>query len=138
MKIEYRINHPVSVDLFIDLLIRSSLDERRPIDDLKCIKGMLANSNLIVSAWEADKLVGIARSMTDFHYSCSLSDLALCRSVQKQGIGRKLQGITQEQLGSRCKIIVIAAPAANIYYEHIGFINNPSCWILPRDIEIRD
>ncbi len=137
MEIEYRINHPVSMDQFVDLLSRSSLGERRPINDLKCIEGMLANSNLIVSAWEADKLVGIARSMTDFHYACYLSDLAVCRSVQKRGIGKKLQRVTQEQLGPRCKIILIAAPAANAYYEHIGFIKNTSCWILPRDVEIR-
>lgn len=33
---------------------------------------MISNSNLMVSAWDADELVGIARSMTDFHYACYL------------------------------------------------------------------
>ena len=127
---------PISTDQFIDLLTRSTLGERRPIHDRECIEGMLANSNLVVSAWESGKLVGIARSMTDFHYACYLSDLAVCQSHQMSGIGKKLQSITQSQLGPRCKLILIAAPAANAYYERIGFTNNPRCWVLDREANI--
>lgn len=136
MSIDYRINASITADQFIDLLKRSGLGERRPIHDRECMEGMIANSNLIVSAWENDVLIGIARSMADFHYACYLSDLAVCRSRQKSGIGRQLQIITQNQLGPRCKLILIAAPAANAYYEHIGFTNNPRCWVLDRGAEI--
>ena len=111
-KIEYRTNKALSVTEFLDLLNSSSLGERRPIDDLDCIEGMLTNSNLIVSAWDGSKLVGIARSMTDFHYACYLSDLAVDRSYQRQGIGLRLQQITQNQLQPKCKLILISAPAA--------------------------
>jgi len=62
--------------------------------------------------------------------TCYLSDLAVSEQYQKMGIGKQLQIITQEQLGPRCKLILIAAPAANSYYEHIGFSNNPRCWVL--------
>lgn len=137
MSIEYKINAPISADQFIDLLVRSTLGERRPIHDRECMEGMVANSNLTISAWESNRLVGIARSMTDFHYACYLSDLAVCQSFQKSGIGRQLQVITQNQLGPRCKLILIAAPAANNYYEHVGFTNNPRCWVLERDSRIR-
>ena len=44
--------------------------------------------------------------------------------------------MTQEQLGPKCKIILIAAPAANEYYEHLGFTNNPRCWMLERNASI--
>lgn len=80
MSIEYKINAPITADQFIDLLARSTLGERRPIHDIECMEGMIANSNLTVSAWERDSLIGIARSMTDFHYACYLSDLAVCQS----------------------------------------------------------
>lgn len=130
MSIEYKINHPVSTDQFISLLADSTLAERRPIQDLECMEGMISNSNLTVSAWDSEKLVGISRCMTDFHYACYLSDLAVSEQYQKMGIGKQLQIITQEQLGPRCKLILIAAPAANSYYEHIGFSNNPRCWVL--------
>lgn len=136
LSIEFKINVSVSVDQFIELLRASTLGERRPIDDRECMEGMLKNSNLVVTAWNGIKPVGIARSMTDFYYACYLSDLAVDKNYQGSGIGKKLQALTQEQLGPKCKLILIAAPAANSYYEHIGFTNNPRCWVLDREQRI--
>jgi GNAT superfamily N-acetyltransferase len=136
MNIEYKINEPVTGKQFITLLEASTLGERRPIEDHDCMEGMIANSNLTVSAWHNGNLVGIARSVTDFHYACYLSDLAVSKEYQKSGIGKHLQMITQQQLGSKCKLILIAAPAANQYYEHLGFTNNRRCWVLPRESSI--
>ena len=138
MNIEYKINYPISADQFINLLRMSTLGERRPIDDRECMEGMVKNSNLMVTAWHEDELVGVARSMTDFHYACYLSDLAVDKKYQKNGVGRKLQIITQQQLGEKCKLILVAAPDSNSYYEHIGFSNNQRCWILSRDKKIID
>ena len=132
-EIKYRTDSEVSVAEFLKLLTLSTLGERRPIDDLDCIEGMLRNSNLTVTAWDGSKLVGIARSMTDFHYACYLSDLAVDRTYQRQGIGLRLQQITQEQLQPKCKLILISAPAANDYYPSIGYESSPRCWVLPRD-----
>ncbi|MCP4326586.1 MAG: GNAT family N-acetyltransferase [Alteromonadales bacterium] len=136
MNITYEINKPISSDLFIKLLKESTLAERRPIDNEQCMKGMVSNSNLIITAWHDGQLVGIARSMTDFHYACYLSDLAVHIKYQQQGIGKELQVITQRQLGEECKLILIAAPGANHYYEQIGFSNNPRCWVLERSERI--
>lgn len=137
MGIEYKINTPVSVDQFIGLLNASTLGERRPIDDRACMNGMVENSNLMVTAWSGEQLVGIARSVTDYHYACYLSDLAVHKSYQQTGIGKSLQSITQKQLGPKCKLILLAAPMANSYYEHIGYTNNPRCWVLGRDESIK-
>lgn len=136
MSIEYKINEPITTDQFIELLANSTLGERRPINDRECMEGMISNSNLTVSAWHNGNLVGIARSVTDFHYACYLSDLAVSKEHQKSGIGKQLQILTQEQLGPKCKLILIAAPEANPYYEHIGFTNNPRCWVLNRESSI--
>jgi GNAT superfamily N-acetyltransferase len=136
MSIEYKVNTPVSTDQFIELLSKSTLGERRPIDDRECMEGMVKNSNLMVTAWHDETLVGIARSITDFYYACYLSDLAVRKKYQKSGIGKKLQAVTQEQLGPQCKLILIAAPAANSYYEHLGFTHNRRCWLLDRDQSI--
>ena len=136
MEIIYKVNQAISTDEFIGVLKASTLAERRPVDDRECMEGMIKNSNLTVSAWDGEKLIGIARSMTDFHYACYLSDLAVDKNYQNSSIGKQLQIITQEQLGSKCKLILIAAPAANSYYEHIGFTNNQRCWVLDRDSSI--
>lgn len=137
MSIKYKINAPITVQQFIDLLDKTSLGERRPTHDLKCMQGMLDNANLIVSAWDNDELVGIARNVTDFYYACYLSDLAVSETHQKQGIGKQLQILTQEQLGEYCKLILLAAPKAGRYYEHIGFDHNERCWVLPRNKHIK-
>lgn len=136
MSIEYQINAPVSTDQFIELLRESTLGERRPIEDRECMEGMVKNSNLMVTAWHGEELIGIARSLTDFHYACYLSDLAVHRKYQKTGVGKRLQIITQEKLGPKCKLILVAAPSANSYYEHIGFSNNQRCWVLDREQSI--
>ena len=100
---------------------------------MNCMRGILENADLTVTAWDGDRLVGVARSVTDFHYACYLSDLAVHRDYQNRGIGKALQKITQAQLGEQCKLILIAAPAAHSYYGHIGYTNNPRCWVLGRD-----
>jgi len=138
MLIHYSTTTPLTPTTFIDLLRRSTLAERRPVDDAEAIAGMLANADLTVTAWDGDLLVGVARSVTDFTYCCYLSDLAVDAAYQRQGIGVELIAQTQDQLGPRCNLILLAAPAAADYYGHIGFNHHPRCWILPRDKSIRN
>lgn len=128
--INYTVNRQISAKQFIELLRATTLGERRPLDDSSCMQGMLDNANLCITAWQNDTLVGIARSVTDFHYACYLSDLAVHQDFQSLGIGRKLLAVTFEQLQPPCKLILISAPAANDYYAHIGFTQNPRCWIM--------
>jgi len=136
MNIEYKINEPITSEQFVELLEKSSLAERRPIHNSECMEGVVKNSNLVVSAWHGDELIGIARSVTDFHYACYLSDLAVDQKYQKNGVGKRLLALTQEQLNEECKLILVAAPDANSYYEHLGFENNPRCWVLGREQKI--
>jgi len=133
LNIEYKINPEITVEDFIELLKNSTLGQRRPIDDIETIKGMIENANLIVSASYDNKLIGIARAVTDFHYCCYLSDLAVDTKYQKKGIGKQLISKIQEQLNDKCKIILLSAPDAKEYYPKIGFTQHHSAWTLPRD-----
>ena len=136
MNIEFKINEPITSEQFVGLLEKSSLAERRPIHNSECMEGVVKNSNLVVSAWYGNELIGIARSVTDFHYACYLSDLAVDQKYQKSGVGKRLLVLTQEQLKEECKLILVAAPDANSYYEHLGFENNSRCWVLGREQKI--
>ncbi|MDX1965117.1 MAG: GNAT family N-acetyltransferase [Pirellulales bacterium] len=115
---------------FIDLLRRSTLAARRPVDDVATITAMLARANLLVTAWEGELLVGVARSLTDFEYCCYLSDLAVDAAYQRLGIGRELIRRTQAQLGPRATLILLSAPAAVDYYPRLGFTAHPSAWTI--------
>ena len=130
LSIQYEHNCKISEADFVDLLKRSTLGQRRPIDDPKCIKAMLEHANLLCTAWDGGRLVGVARSVTDFEYCCYLSDLAVDEAYQKQGIGRELIRLTQSRLGSKAKLILLAAPKAEAYYPRIGFDAHRSAWII--------
>ncbi|MCG8710663.1 GNAT family N-acetyltransferase [Brenneria sp. 4F2] len=129
--IDYKVNAPISSRQFSELLAKTSLDARRPLSDNATITGMLENATLLVSAWQGDTLVAVARSVTDFHFCCYLSDLAVSEDLQHRGIGKKLIQVTAQQLFSGCKIILLAAPQAVDYYPKLGFTQHDSAWIIP-------
>lgn len=136
MLITYQITPNLSTEDFIDILNRSTLGERRPVDDLECIESMIKNADIIITAVLDEKIVGVARAATDFSYCCYLSDLSVDTSLQHQGIGKKLIQKVREQLGAKCKLILLSAPAAVEYYPKIGFTQHPSTWVLDSTKEI--
>ena len=137
MNLTYKSNRRINADTFIDLLKRSTLAERRPVDDRACIEAMLQHANLLCTAWDGETLVGVARSVTDFAFCCYLSDLAVAETHQHRGVGRELIRLTQKQLGQRAKLILLAAPKAETYYPKLGFTAHHSAWIIPADRLLR-
>ncbi|HEX4644135.1 MAG TPA: GNAT family N-acetyltransferase [Verrucomicrobiae bacterium] len=128
--IQYRTGNDLDLDQVIDLYKASTLGERRPIDDRARFAGMLTNANLVITAWDGDLLVGISRSLTDFHYFTYLADLAVRVSHQKKGIGKELIRLTQAKGGPKTNLLLLAAPAAADYYPHIGFSHESRAWLL--------
>jgi predicted N-acetyltransferase YhbS len=133
--IDYRTGNDLDLDEVIDLYRASTLGERRPVDDRSRMEPMLRNANLVVSAWDGSLLVGISRSLTDFTYATYLADLAVRKSHQRQGIGKELMRRTQ-QACAPATIILLAAPAAEQYYPHVGFTHHPQAWRLLAEQEI--
>ena len=130
MPITLRVGNDLELDQVIELYRASTLGERRPVDDRSAMAAMLQYANLVVTAWDGDLLVGIARTLSDYAYVAYLADLAVRVENQRQGIGRILIAETRAQLGQRAKIVLLAAPKAIDYYPRIGFIQHPSAWIL--------
>jgi predicted N-acetyltransferase YhbS len=126
--IEYRTGNDLVLDQVIDLYRSSTLGARRPVDDRERMGQMLRNANLVVTAWDGTRLVGIARSMSDFCYVTYLSDLAVDAAYQRQGIGRELIRRTRTA-GGQAAVVLLAAPAAIEYYPRLGF-RAASGWIL--------
>jgi ribosomal protein S18 acetylase RimI-like enzyme len=136
LPITYQLTTNISTKEFVDILNRSTLGERRPVDDLECIESMIENADIIVTAVLDEKIVGVARAVTDFSYCCYLSDLAVDTFFQHQGIGKKLIQKVREQLGAKCKVILLSAPSAVEYYPKIGFTQHSSAWVLDSSKEI--
>lgn len=93
----------------------------QPITDLVRIQTMLDNTNLIISAWEESRLVGIARALTDYGYCCYLADLVVDRKYQKMSIGSSLIRLIQKAIGIEVSLALISAPDTTQFYEKLGF-----------------
>jgi GNAT superfamily N-acetyltransferase len=118
---------------FVDVLVRSTLAERRPVGDADKIATMLANADVVGTArTAAGLLVGVSRAITDSSYCTYLSDLAVDVAYQGQGIGRELIRRTHEWAGPNTMLILLSAPKAQTYYPHIGMRRHDSCWVIDR------
>lgn len=127
--IAYRRGNDLDLDVVVELYRASTLGERRPIDDRDRMRRMLLNANLVIAAWDDGLLVGISRALSDFAYATYLSDLAVRVSHQRRGIGKELMRQTQAAAPS-ATVILLAAPAAEPYYPHVGFTHHPHAWVL--------
>ena len=131
--IEYALEPGLGVEEFVDVLRRSTLAERRPIDDPQTMAGMLRHADVIVAARDGrGVLVGVTRAISDFSYCTYLSDLAVDASFQGRGIGRELIRRAHEVAGRHTTLILLAAQAARSYYPHVGMRRHDSCWIIDR------
>lgn len=125
--VTYQAGHELDLDAVIELYHASTLGERRPVAERDRMRAMLANANLVVSAWDGPLLVGLARALSDFAYCTYLSDLCVRASHQRQGIGRELIRRVRE-LGGQATVVLLAAPGAREYYPRVGFEPHPSAW----------
>lgn len=133
MPFNYQLEPQLPVEEFRDLLARSTLAERRPMDEPEALEGMLKHAGVIVTARDAaGALVGVSRALSDFSYCTYLADLAVDAAVQRQGIGRELVRRTHQAAGLHTMLILLAAPAAREYYPRLGMTRHESCWMYPR------
>jgi GNAT superfamily N-acetyltransferase len=135
--IRYKTGNDLDLDALIELYRASTLGERRPVDDRERMAAMLRHANLIVTAWDGDLLVGVSRALSDFSFVTYLSDLAVLASHQKKCIGKELMRRTQALAGKHAKLILLAAPAAEQYYPHVGFTHHPQAWMLGPDERVK-
>jgi ribosomal protein S18 acetylase RimI-like enzyme len=126
----YRTDAPVTTAQVIDVFRSSGIN--RPVEDPERISQMLRYGNLTITAWQGDQLVGIARSLTDFCFCCYLSDLAVRREFQRQGVGKKLIDLTKERVGEKTTLLLLAAPVAKDYYPKIGLEQHHDCFVIRR------
>jgi GNAT superfamily N-acetyltransferase len=132
VNVDYRLEPDLEPAEFIDVLVRSTLAERRPVGRPDVIASMLAHADIVLTARVEGRLVGISRAISDFSYCTYLSDLAVDVEHQGLGIGRELIRRTHEAAGLRTELILIAAPKARTYYPHIGMKPHDSCWVIGR------
>lgn len=128
--IDYKVGTAITAEELSGVFKASGI--RRPVDDLPRLQRMIENANLLITAWDNQNLVGVARAVTDFSYCCYLSDLAVNKDYQKRGIGRELVRLVQNQIGDEVTLLLLSAPEAMEYYPRIGFDKVANGYIVAR------
>lgn len=130
MNILYKSDVIPSTEQIIELYNDAPLT--RPTSDSLRIKKMYEQSNLVITAWDENELIGIARSLTDFCYACYLSDLAVKKPYQKLGIGRELISLTKKEIGDQSMLLLLSVETALEYYPKIGMRKVENGFIINR------
>jgi N-acetylglutamate synthase-like GNAT family acetyltransferase len=129
-KITYKFDIVPTAQQVIDLYNDAGLP--RPTHDSKRISTMFENSDLIVTAWDESKLVGISRTITDWVWCSYLADLAVSPDYKKSGIGRRLIQLTRERVGELSMVLLLSVPTAMDYYPKVGFTKEDRAFIIHR------
>lgn len=127
----YQQEKALAAEAFIGLLEAAGLGGR-PVDRPDLIEAMIGNADVLITARDGGRLVGLSRGVGDFGFCFYLSDLAVDRAYQGRGIGRRLIEESHKAAGLHTTLILLAAPAAATYYPHIGLERHDSCWIVRR------
>ena len=130
MDISYQYDSKPTAGLIIELYKNAGLP--RPTGDTERIQKMFDNSNLVITAWDKDVLVGVSRSITDWVWSCYLADLAVREDYKKTGIGKKLIELTKDKLGEQSMVLLLSVPTAMEYYPRVGMQKLDNAFILNR------
>ncbi|MGO4371657.1 GNAT family N-acetyltransferase [Paenibacillus sp. 2TAB19] len=128
--ITYLVNKSLQASEVAEVFKSSGI--KRPHEDLERIQRMIDNADITISAWDDDKLIGIARALTDYSYCCYLSDLAVDLNYQHQGIGKALVQKLQEVLGDETSLVLLSAPGAVDFYPRIGFEKSERAFVIAR------
>ncbi len=131
-RIHYSSDRKITAEQFADILNRSTLGDRRPVNDMARIQRMLDHANILITAWDGNRIVGVSRALSDFAFCCYLSDLAVDVAYQHHGIGKRLVAETAQVAGVESSTILQAAPAAVDYYPKIGMERADHCFVIKR------
>jgi ribosomal protein S18 acetylase RimI-like enzyme len=131
MNTVYAVEDYLAAEEYIDVCRKSGLN--RPIDQRSRVERLLKHSNLFVTARQDGRLVGFARSLTDFCFACYLSDLAVDRACQGQGIGKRLIEETKKAAGGELTTtLLLSAPTAMTFYQGIKMPQLDNCFAYRR------
>ena len=130
MAITYRVNAELTPEELAEVFDRSGI--ARPVRDIARLQKMIAHANLTVTAWDGGRLVGVARALTDFSWCCYLSDLAVDKAYQSQGIGRELIARVRAEAGEDANFLLLSAPEAMAYYPKVGLEAVTNGWMWKR------
>lgn len=89
------------------------------------IRAMLVQTDLALSAWDGERLVGFGRVLTDYVYRASIWDVIVDEAYQGQDVGTQImQRILHHPLLKRVELFWLCTRDKQAFYEKLGFSSN--------------
>jgi ribosomal protein S18 acetylase RimI-like enzyme len=108
----------LGVSQLLRLFHQAPWAKNRTLEDAKA---MLDHSDVVLCAWDGDRLVGFGRVLTDFIYRATIWDVIVDQAYQKQGIGTELvQGILNHPKLKKVELFWLCTRRPG-FYEKLGF-----------------
>ena len=86
------------------------------------IKQMLANSNVIITLWKKDKLVGFGRATTDQVYRAVLWDIVISKDLQRVGLGKVIvEELLKNKKVNSAERVYLMTTDSKEFYKQLGF-----------------
>tara|TARA_B100001996_G_scaffold321775_1_gene266361 strand:+ start:65 stop:538 length:474 start_codon:yes stop_codon:yes gene_type:complete len=86
------------------------------------IKQMLANSNVIITLWNKNNIVGFGRATTDQVYRAVLWDIVVSKDLQRVGLGKVIveELLKDKKINSAEKVYLMTTDGKD-FYKQLGF-----------------
>lgn len=108
------INYEKLIELFNDVGWKDKTS------DLNRLKTMVDNSQIVVTAWDEDEMVGFARCVTDFVFNGQINNVVVDSRYRKRGIGKAM--ITEILNSSKQVTYILRGdPENEFFYKKLGF-----------------
>ncbi len=96
------------------------------------MKSLLKNTRYLIAAKHENKIVGMARWITDGGYIAFIADVIVLPEYQKQGIGKSIMIMIMDNIknslreGQSVYIGLIASKGKEDFYKKFGFVDRPN------------
>ncbi|MEM6326571.1 MAG: GNAT family N-acetyltransferase [Bacteroidota bacterium] len=100
----------------------------RQTDHPEKLRESFEQSQLVLSAWIGERLVGLARVLTDGYQVSYLCDLAVEPDLQGVGLGKRLIDAVLERVKGT-ELVLRDSNLSSGFYEHLGFAPVENGWM---------
>ena len=86
--IEYNLEKKVNYESLVKLFNQAGWSDKT--SDLDRLKLMVENSQIVVTAWDEDNMIGFARCVTDYVFNGQINNVIIDQEYRGRGIGKEL------------------------------------------------
>ncbi len=83
--------------------------------------GYVLENHAAVGAWEGEKLIGFARTVSDGRFRAYIEDVLVLEEYRRQGVGAELLRVVLDALQDIHVVTLFCQPKLSAYYTDLGF-----------------